>query len=224
MARDSLDIELHELPLDIALGGRSIHLRSLERGDEHALLDFGRRQPDNDLLFLERDITDAGEVAAWVADTDAGRVQSFVAFDDAQMLGYATIERGHLRWTRHVAEIRVMVDISARRLGLGHVLLGIAFEGALAADVSKIVAQMTPIQIGARKLFEGLGFEEDAVLSKHVEAKDGERHDLVVMRFDTTQRQVCEGCGEAVLTLIPLSGRQLCWSCYELEDVELGAG
>ncbi len=224
MPSHNLDIDLRELPLDISLGGHDIHLRSLQIGDEEALLAFGRRQPDNDLLFLERDITDHDEVAAWAEDTDAGRVQSFVAFEDQQLLGYATIERGHLRWTRHVAEIRVMVDTSARRLGLGHVLLGIAFEGALAADVSKIVAQMTPIQVGARKLFEGLGFEEDAVLSKHVASRDGERHDLVVMRFDTTQRQVCEACGQAVLTLIPLAGRQLCWSCYELEDVEMGAG
>ena len=44
------------------------------------------------------------------------------------------------------------------------------------------------------------------------------------MRFDTAQRQVCQSCGQAVLTLIPLAGRQLCWSCYEMEDVEYGAG
>ena len=224
MTSASPDIELRELPIDISLGGRSILLRSLAGGDESALLDFGRRQPDDDLLFLERDITDSDEIAGWAEDTGAGRIRSIVAFEDSRALGYATIERGHLRWTRHVAEIRVMVDIDARRLGLGHVLLGIAFEGALADDVAKIVAQMTPIQVGARKLFEGLGFVEDAVLSKHVEAKDGGRHDLVVMRFDTAQRQVCEACGQPVLTLIPLAGRQLCWSCYELEDVELGAG
>ncbi len=224
MASPSQDIEPRQLPVDLNLGGRSIRLRTLEAGDETALLEFGRRQPDDDLLFLERDITDADEVAAWTEDTLEGRIRSFVAFDAGQALGYATIERGHLRWTRHVAEIRVMVDVSVRRLGLGHVLLGIAFEGALADEVAKIVAQMTPIQAGARKLFEGLGFVEDAVLHNHVESIDGARHDLVVMRFDTAQRQVCQSCGQPVLTLIPLAGRELCWSCYELEDVELGAG
>ena len=224
MTTESRDIEPRELPVDLNMGGRSIRLRNLEMGDESALLEFGLRQPDDDLLFLERDITDSDEVAAWAEDTLAGRVRSFVAFEAEQVLGYATIERGHLRWTRHVAEIRVMVDVNVRRLGLGHVLLGIAFEGALADEVAKIVAQMTPIQAGARKLFEGLGFVEDAILSNHVESKDGERHDLVVMRFDTAQRQVCQSCGQAVLTLIPLAGRQLCWSCYEMEDVEYGAG
>ena len=162
MTTESRDIELRELPVDLNMGGRSIRLRNLELGDESALLEFGLRQPDDDLLFLERDITDSDEVAAWAEDTLAGRVRSFVAFEAEQVLGYATIERGHLRWTRHVAEIRVMVDVNVRRLGLGHVLLGIAFEGALADEVAKIVAQMTPIQAGARKLFEGLGFVEDA--------------------------------------------------------------
>lgn len=224
MANQIQELEPRQLPVDITLGGHTLRLRTLEPSDESVLLEFGRRQPEDDLLFLERDITDGDDVADWVEDTAAERVHSFVAFEGERIMGYATIERGHLRWTRHVAEIRVMVDVAMRRLGLGHVLLGIAFEGALADDVSKIVAQMTPIQTGARRLFEELGFVEDAILTNHVEDKDGRHHDLVVMRFDTAQRQVCEACGQPVLTLIPLAGRQLCWSCYELEDVELGAG
>ena len=117
-----------------------------------------------------------------------------------------------------------MVDVDVRRLGLGHVLLGIAFEGALADEVAKIVAQMTPSRPVPASSSKASASSKDAILSNHVESKDGERHDLVVMRFDTAQRQVCQSCGQAVLTLIPLAGRQLCWSCYEMEDVEYGAG
>lgn len=220
----STDIVMQELPRDLGLSGRTIRLRFLHRSDEQTLLDFGRRQPHSDLLFQERDITNTEDIIHWINDTEAGRITSVVATEGPDIKGYATIERGHLRWTRHVAEIRVMVDVDSRRLGLGHVLLGLAFETALAADVSKIIAQMTPMQIGARKLFEGLGFVEDAVLSRHVKAADDELHDLVVMRFDTTQRRVCEECGQFALTLIPMQGKQLCWACYEMMDVELGAG
>lgn len=218
------DIELHHLPASLHFHGREIELRGLEAGDSETLLAFGRRQPEDDLLFLERDITDPDDVAGWVADTSAGRIRTIVSLDGGAVNGYATIERGRLRWTRHVAEIRVMVDVGVRRWGLGHALLGLAFEAALADDVAKIVAQMTPNQAGARRLFENLGFVQDAVLAQHVRSADGNSHDLIVMRFDTAQRRMCAVCGKSALTLIPLEGRELCWACFEMEEVELGAG
>lgn len=218
------DIEMHQLPLDMRRGERTIRLRHLGSADGNALLEFGRRQPNEDLLFQERDITNVADIGDWIHETEAGRVRSVVAEESGAIIGYTTIERGRLRWTRHVAEIRVMVDVTARRLGLGHILLGLAFENALSDDVAKIIAQMTPDQVGARKIFERLGFVEDAVLTRHVASSDGELHDLVVMRFDTNQRLVCEECGQPVLTLIPMQGKQLCWACYEILDHELGAG
>ncbi len=225
MTQDSgADIEMRQLPLDLRRGDRIIHLRRLGDSDGNKLLEFGSRQPNEDLLFQERDITSVADIGDWIHDTEAGRIRTVVAEEGGIIIGYATIERGRLRWTRHVAEIRVMVDVDARRLGLGHVLLGLAFESALSDDVAKIIAQMTPDQVGARKIFERLGFVEDAVLTRHVASADGELHDLVVMRFDTKQRMTCEECGQHVLTLIPMQGKQLCWSCYELSDLELGAG
>ena len=218
------EIEMRQLPLDFRHGGHTIRLRYLASDDGNALLEFGRRQPNEDLLFQERDITNVADIGDWIHESEAGRIRSVVAEENQQIIGYATIERGRLRWTRHVAEIRVMVDVSARRLGLGHILLGLAFEGALTDDVAKIIAQMTPDQVGARKIFERLGFVEDAVLTRHVASADGELHDLVVMRFDTKQRLICEECGQPVLTLIPMQGKQLCWACYEILDHELGAG
>ena len=218
------DIEMHQLPLDRRRGDRTIRLRRLGGHDGNALLEFGQRQPNEDLLFQERDITNVADIGDWIHDTEAGRIRSVVAEEAGKIIGYATIERGRLRWTRHVAEIRVMVDVSARRLGLGHILLNLAFESALTDEVAKIIAQMTPDQVGARKIFERLGFVEDAVLTRHVASADGELHDLVVMRFDTKQRLICEECRQPVLTLIPMQGQQLCWACYEILDHELGAG
>ncbi len=218
------DTEMHQLPRDLHRGDRTIRLRHLASHDGNALLEFGRRQPNEDLLFQERDITNVADIGDWIHDTEAGRIRSVVAEERGQIIGYTTIERGRLRWTRHVAEIRVMVDVAARRLGLGHVLLGLAFESALSDDVAKIIAQMTPDQVGARKIFEQLGFIEDAVLTRHVASADGELHDLVVMRFDTKQRLICGECGQPALTLIPMQGKQLCWACYEILDHELGSG
>ncbi len=224
MATTTTDIEIRRLPLKIKLAEHTILLRELASDDGNTLLEFGHRQPPQDLLFQERDITNVADIGQWIHDTVSGRIRSVVAEEAGKIAGYVTIERGRLRWSRHVAEIRVMVDVTARRLGLGHILLGLAFESALSDDVAKIIAQMTPNQVGARKIFERLGFVEDAVLTRHVASGDGELHDLVVMRFDTKQRLVCEECGQPVLTLIPMQGKQMCWACYEILDHELGAG
>ncbi len=218
------DIEMQQLPLTLNRDGRSIELRRLDESDGNKLIEFGGRQPSEDLLYEERDITSVADVGDWLHDTEAGRIRTVIAEENGKIIGYSSIERGRLRWTRHVAEIRVMVDKDVRRLGLGHVLLGLAFEAALSDDVAKIIAQMTPNQLGARKIFEQLGFVEDAVLTRHVASADGELHDLIVMRFDTAQRLICAECGQYVLTLIPMQGKQLCWSCYEMMDLELGAG
>ncbi|MEE9278434.1 MAG: GNAT family N-acetyltransferase, partial [Dehalococcoidia bacterium] len=163
----------------------------------------------------------------WTRDIEAGTVTTVLAATpDGVVLGYATLDRGDLRWTRHVAEIRVLVDAAARDRGLGRMLLQIAFDMALAAGVEKVMARMTPDQVSARALFEGLGFESEAVLRNHVRDAQGRKHDLVVLSFDTERQDLapCDVCGGLAITRLSLEGSQLCWSCYELAASEIGGG
>ena len=119
------DIEMHQLPRDLRSGERTIRLRHLASDDGNALLDFGRRQPGEDLLFQERDITNVADIGDWIHETEAGS-DSFGGrrgtWPDHRL--YATIERGRLRWTRHVAEIRVMVDVERAAGGSGSRVAG----------------------------------------------------------------------------------------------------
>ncbi len=215
------------LPTALKIGGHETMFRLLTPEDKEPLLAFARRQPPRDLLFLRRDITNSSDVDAWLHDIEIGSVTTVLATrPDGVVSGYATLDRGRLRWTRHIAEIRVLVDSATRGQGLGRVLLQIAFERALATRAQKIVAQMMPDQVGARTLFERLGFEQEATLRNHVIDADGETHDLLVLTFDIRRQQLasCEGCGTRVMTRLSLAGQQLCWSCYEIAYAEIGGG
>ena len=168
--------------------------------DKEAVLAFAHRQPAADLVFLRRDITDPAQVDAWIGEIERGHVTTVLALQpDGSLRGYAILDRGALRWMRHVAEIRVLVDAAARRQGLGHILLQVAFEQALASGARKIVAQMTTAQSRALALFESPGFELEATLHNHVIDSQDRTYDLLLLSFNTERQglQPCDSCGRA---------------------------
>ena len=96
----------------------------------------------------------------------------------------------------------------------------------LDVGVTKVIARMTPEQTGALKLFQRLGFAEEAVLRDHALDANGLTHDLLVLSFHTRthREQCCEVCGVPVLEALFLDGARLCASCYETRYNELGTG
>jgi L-amino acid N-acyltransferase YncA len=187
---------------------------------------FARALPEDDLLFQRRDITQASEVDNWIRDDLEGRLVTIVALENSVIVGYSTYERGSLRWTHHVAELRVAVAESAREIGVGRLLLEMAFEMVLDVGVTKIIARMTPDQAAALRMFKRLGFEQEAVLRDHALGIGGVAHDLLVLGFITRLHgeQRCASCGTPVLEALSLDGSRLCSQCYEVRYQELGGG
>jgi len=215
-----------DLPMRFNRKGRNVVLRHLEADDRARLAAFAASLPEEDLLFLERDITQPAEIDAWINDALQGRIVTLLACEDDNVVGYATYSRGTVRWTCHVAELRVVVTQSVRGLGIGRFLLELAFEMVLNLGVTKVIAHMTPEQIGARKLFEEMGFAEEAVLRDHARDANGLPHDLLLLSFHTRQHRErnCESCGVPVLEALVLEGSRLCATCYEARYSELGGG
>jgi L-amino acid N-acyltransferase YncA len=212
--------------MQFGLKGRTVLLRPLAADDREQMITFAEALSEDDLLFLERDITQPTEVEAWINDTLAGRLVTLVAWKDDQAVGYATYSRPSARWMRHVAELRVVVAQSARGIGIGRLLLELVFEMVLERGVTKVIARMTPEQTGALKLFQRLGFAEEAVLRDHALDANGLTHDLLVLSFHTSEhpKQCCEMCGIPVLDSLVLDGSRLCSNCYESRYSELGGG
>ena len=216
----------HDFPMRLSLKGRNLVIRPLAMGDREQMVAFAQALLEDDLLFLQRDITHPAEVDAWIEDDVEGRLVTLVAWENDAILGYATYERGRVRWTRHVAELRVVVAESARGIGIGRLLLELAFEMVLDEGATKIIARMTPDQTGSLRLFKRLGFEQEAVLRDHALGVGGLTHDLLVLGFHIRmhQEQRCEDCGIPVLEALSVDGDRLCSQCYELRYQELGGG
>ncbi|MEP6871253.1 MAG: GNAT family N-acetyltransferase [Anaerolineaceae bacterium] len=178
---------LRAYPVTRKIGRRDVTFRYMSDSDKEAMLSFARALPEHDLLFLRRDITQPAAVDSWIRDIESDLISTVLATVDSNILGYGTIHRNDLRWSSHVAELRVMVAEEMRGQGLGRVLTQESFAIALASGIEKIVAQMTLDQKGAIATFQGIGFRPEALLRDQVKDRDGNKHDLLVLTHEVAK-------------------------------------
>ena len=178
-----------EYPAILNLDGTEITLRLFERGDRDAMVTFARAQPVHDLLFLRRDITQPTVVDGWLQDIEDGFNTTIVATHEDEIVGYAGVNSDRMSWTRHIAELRVLVDSSMRAKRLGRLLVEQAFVIARERDVKKMLAQMTTDQHAAIKVFTRMGFQREARLRNQVMDRDSVLHDLQIMSLDVDEFQ-----------------------------------
>lgn len=171
---------LTHYPVKAPLKGVEYTIRTMTQDDGPALLAFAQGLPPHDTLYLRRDITQQRGIDAWLKDLREGIVYSLLAVDSEGVAGYSTVNLNKLEWTRHVADLRVATADRARGRGLGRMLAREAFNIALALDIEKLFARMTPDQEGARVLFQELGFRPEALLKDHVKDRMGNYHDLLL--------------------------------------------
>jgi L-amino acid N-acyltransferase YncA len=108
---------------------------------------------------------------------------------DGAIVATTALVRDGLGWSRHVAELRLLVAPAWRGKGLGRALLEASVRDAAADGADKIVAYMTPDQRGAITLFEECGFRAEALLRDHVRDAAGDAHDLVLLSLDIGKAQ-----------------------------------
>ena len=176
-------------PRTTACDGRDVELRLLAKGDETAVLAFAQKLSVHDLLFLRRDISEPKVVDAWMQASEAGTIVTVLATSNGAVLGCANVVRDPLSWSRHVGELRVIVEPEMRGKRLGQKLTQESFAIALESGLEKLVAQMTVDQRGAIAVFEGLGFRAEALLHDHVKDRDGNKHDIVILSHDLARFQ-----------------------------------
>ncbi|MGD9603234.1 MAG: N-acetyltransferase family protein [Gammaproteobacteria bacterium] len=183
MAHDTLNPPetASQYPRKVRLGQKSYSLRRMTEADGPLVQQFALRLPKHDLLFMRRDISKQEGVDRWIAALQRGAMHTVLCEDDEGLAGYSSIHLTELDWSRHVGELRVQIAERARGGGLGRYLTREAFNLALALNIEKVAARMTPDQTGARALFQELGFQPEALLKDEVKDANGEYHDLLIM-------------------------------------------
>ena len=172
-------------PQKVKLPDKSeVEVRLMTVDDRDEMLKFARSLPEEDLMFLRTDITDLAVVDEWITSLETRDSISLVAYNDDELIGYATVHRNKARWTRRVGEIRVNVGSEYRGKGLGKFLTSRIFDVARHEGLRKLMANMTTDQKGAQAAFRRLGFIPEAILADYVEDSRGTARDLVVMSYD----------------------------------------
>jgi len=161
--------------------GRTATLRPMNRGDEEQLLAFFAGLPLEDRQYLRDNVADPAVVATWVRRLDFERVIPILAEIDDRIVADGTLHMAPHSWSRHVGEIRLVVDREFQHLGLGLALAKEIFFLAVQLKLEKIVAEVAADQAGALNVFESLGFRREALLKDHVIDLKGRKIDLVIM-------------------------------------------
>ncbi|MBI2802854.1 MAG: GNAT family N-acetyltransferase [Gammaproteobacteria bacterium] len=181
MTNANATMALKQYPLKVKLKDKSFTLRQMAPTDAPLLQQFALGLSPHDLLFMRRDITKPEGVNRWIDAVRRGAMHTILCEDAEGVAGYSSIHLTELDWSAHVGDLRVATAARVRGAGLGRLLTREAFNMALALGVEKVVARMTPDQVGARALFQELGFQAEALLKDEVRDRDGEYHDLLIM-------------------------------------------
>lgn len=152
-------------------------IRQLKEGDTVALRAFFESVPEGDRTFFKEDVLDPNLADSWIND---GRAERFVAVEDGAVVGSVAIIAG-VGWSAHVGEVRLVVEPTHRRRGVGRALARAALLRALELGLSKLMVEVVADQHAAIALFEGIGFEPQALLSEHIRDRGGELRDLLVL-------------------------------------------
>ncbi|MBV8774767.1 MAG: GNAT family N-acetyltransferase, partial [Deltaproteobacteria bacterium] len=157
-----------------------VHLRLMTPADKTAMLNFARSLSQEDLLFLQADITDPAAEEEWIANIRKGSTITLLAEPEKLLAGYGSLQVNPVRWTRQVGQIAINVTPEWRSRGLGEALCEEVLALARSLRLRKVVAQMVADHKSARALFERLGFHVEALLPDWVEDREGHTRDLLL--------------------------------------------
>jgi L-amino acid N-acyltransferase YncA len=169
--------------------GSEVLVRLMDREDQDRLLEFFRGIPEAERVFLREDPTRREVIQTRMRAFERGGLIAIVAEVNGRIVGDATLQRRPTHWLQHVAEVHVVVDAAHRRKGLAHNLTYELFDLAREWGIETLLAEMMSEQEAAIRLFERLGFKDEAIFRGLVKDLHGKKHDLVIMTRDLTVKR-----------------------------------
>jgi len=176
---------MEEYPKKVKLkNGTQATLRLLEKKDLNLLIRFFQSLPLEDRLYLRSDVMDKENILKRFGKLDYRFIYPVIAFLNQEIIAIGTLFRAEFGWMRNLGEIRCVVAREHQRQGLCTILVRELFLYAVSTDLFKIQAEIMEDQESAITAFHRMGFEQEAVLKKHVTDINGKRRNLVIMNLD----------------------------------------
>jgi L-amino acid N-acyltransferase YncA len=161
--------------------GTRVILKLNSREDFEFSLGFFRRQPEEDRVYLRRDVTKREVIEQRVCEIESGLSTVVIALADGMIVGDVLLQVPARGWYRKTGEVRLVTDTKYRRRGLGILLLQEIIEVAKEKGLNKLEATCMDTQIGIQKTLEILGFEKEGKLKDFVVDLKGNEHNLILM-------------------------------------------
>ncbi|MBW2256445.1 MAG: GNAT family N-acetyltransferase [Deltaproteobacteria bacterium] len=121
-----------------------------------------------------------------IAELDRASNSAFlVAKCDGRILGYVTVQGGHLRRMRHTGKLEIMVVADARGTGVGNALMQAILDWATRnPHLLKLGLNVFTDNERAIRLYERFGFREEGRRLREYRMDDGSyRDDVLMYRF-----------------------------------------
>jgi RimJ/RimL family protein N-acetyltransferase len=163
---------------------REVIIRPMIKEDVEELYKFFSKLDKEDKQFLRDDVSKKETIQKWADNLNYDVVLPLLAFYNGEVIADGTLHASNYFWTRHVAEIRIVVAKDFRNLGIGKKIVSELFFVSLKRGFKKIVAQIPFYQQNTIRIFESLGFEKEAILRKHIMIQ-GKFIDLLIMSIFT---------------------------------------
>jgi len=176
---------LDRYPQEVTLkDGTDLLLRTMNKQDERALMDFFESLEDSDRLYLRNDVSNYRVVREWFNNLNYSKVLPLLAVHGDQIVANATLHRKPFGWMRHVGEIRIVVSPNFREKGLARTMFTELIQTAAEAGLDKLTAEMAASQDDAVEVFRKMGFKDEVTLEGYIKDARGIVHDLLIMTLD----------------------------------------
>lgn len=182
MTSTALDVT-KDYPKEIILkDGTGVTLRLLEEGDQEALFAFFNGLPEEELWFLNHDVTDPRLIDIWVKHIDQERTVSLVAVLGGRIVANALLMRKRFGAKSHIGKIRIAVDPDFRERRLGTWMLLDLITLAMAKGLRMLVMKLVEGRDAAVITgVQRLDFVQEAVLKGYLLDRAGAPQTMVIM-------------------------------------------
>ncbi len=166
----------------VLINGDIVHFMLMTREDEDALKSFFGRIPESEADLLRNDVRNPTVIASWVDHIDYSRVLPLVAWNESKeaIAGVATLHFSQGAY-RHIADVRIVVGIDYRKLGLGSGMIKELIEIGNQLGLHYLKAEILSENTLAIKAFRQLGFESRVTLEGFYLTRKGEPRDIILM-------------------------------------------
>jgi RimJ/RimL family protein N-acetyltransferase len=167
--------------------GSRLLLRPLSTKDKKALVDLFARASQDDLKYFRDDARDPEVIKSWVDNLNLQRVFPLVAVVDKTIVGDATLHF-RKRHHRHQAWVRIFLDRTYRRQGIGTLMLRSLIEISRTLGLQQLYIEVVSTQHDVIKALIDLGFQHEVTLHDYFMASGGETLDMAVLGLRLVER------------------------------------